>query len=110
MGGKVYFIATGEGSVPWVKIGFTAGCVFQRCRLLQTGCPLSLNVLAFAHGTRADEQSLHQRFAAFRGYGEWFVMEGFLQAYIVDLMRSAPPMQIAPTLWTEVYRNEEAGR
>lgn len=106
MSGFVYFIGASDTSETWIKIGFTAGNVYSRCGALQTGCPFPLSVLAFAPGSPDDEKFLHERFAAFRGYGEWFVMEGFLQAYVADLIKSSTPMQPAPTLWTDVYRME----
>ncbi|QVJ07708.1 hypothetical protein [Sphingopyxis phage VSN-002] len=106
MSGWIYFIANGETEESWVKIGYTTGSVETRRRSLQTGCPFSLNILAFAPGEPVDERRLHDRFAAYRGYGEWFSLEGSLSAYVHSLMTSAPPMQAAPTLWTDQLLEE----
>lgn len=106
MAGFVYFIATGECEQAWVKIGYTGGSPYERCRTLQTGCPHSLNVLAYAPGTPDDEYRLHRRFAAFRGYGEWFALEGSLQAYVRDLITRSDPLKPTDTLWTQVYLTE----
>lgn len=104
--GWIYFIGTHDSEVPWVKIGYTSGDPYVRRQMLQTGCPLALDVLVYAPGTPQDERTLHARFAAFQGQGEWFAMEGSLQAYIVDLIARSPPMKPGETLWTDVYRRE----
>lgn len=104
--GFVYFIAISGSQEPWVKIGYTSGDVYNRCARLQTGCPLSLNVLAYAPGSMDDEKYLHNRFRAFRGYGEWFVLDGFLRHYVNSLTESSAPKMPAPTLWTKVWHEE----
>lgn len=107
MKGFVYFVAMGDYSEEtWIKIGFTSGNVYARRNALQTGCPYALDVLAYAPGTIEDEAELHRRFAAFRGFGEWFCLEGSLQAYVSDLIRQSEPRKPASTLWTDVYRQE----
>lgn len=110
MSGWVYFIgASGGTDETWIKIGFTTGSVYARRDALQTGCPLPLDVLAYAPGALSDERTLHNRFAAFRGYGEWFALDGSLQAYVSDLIARSVAMQPAPTLWTDAYL-AESGR
>lgn len=104
--GYVYFIASYEHKPQLVKIGYTKGSPHARRNTLQTGTPYALDVLVYAPGTQEDERRLHERFAAFRKQGEWFYLEGFLQAYVVDLINQAIGMNPAPTLWTEVYRSE----
>lgn len=108
MRGWVYFIGVSEdgSDTCWVKIGFTAGNVYARCSALQTGNPYALDVLAYAPGSLADEQRLHGRFSGFRGRGEWFEMDGFLQAYIHSLMAETQRTEAAPTLWTDAWHRE----
>lgn len=110
MTGYVYFIASAEHKPAMVKIGFTKWHPHARRDALQTGTPHLLDVLVWAHGTLADERRLHRRFEHFRKHGEWFILEGFLQAYVADLIHITPPMTAAPTLWTEVYMNEARGK
>lgn len=108
MSGFVYFIAPSDCSESFVKIGFTAGCVYARCSSLQTGCPFPLNVLTYAVGTIQDEQALHDRFAAYRVHGEWFAFEGSLQGYVLDLMRYDQPKMPGLTVWTPYLAAELA--
>jgi hypothetical protein len=65
----VYFIAA-EGT-EFVKIG-KAIDITARLRMLQTGSPFPLRVLALVPGGLAREQALHKRFADSRTIGEWF--------------------------------------
>lgn len=54
-----------------VKIG-TTGDLAGRVRDLQAGSPVPLHVMWQTRGGRTLERSLHQRFATYRKYGEWF--------------------------------------
>lgn len=87
----IYFIRALTGGP--IKIG-TAGNPWQRAATLQTGNPEKLGVFAVIHGGRAEEASLHSRFAAARVQGEWFHSTTELCAYIEGIraaQREAPP-------------------
>lgn len=82
-GTYVYFVeAIGSGRV---KIGFTKSPE-DRLGSIQTGCPFPLKLLAVVAGSEFDESELHERFASYRSQGEWFRLEGELQAHITTLM------------------------
>lgn len=107
--GWVYFIGmTCQDPQSWVKIGFTSCEVQARRATLQTGSPFPLDILAYAPGTLADERRLHIRFSAYRGFGEWFALEGFFQAYVQSLIATSEPLLPAPTLWTDVWVKEHS--
>ena len=76
--GTIYVIAAGE----FVKIGFTDGKPQDRLRMLQTGSPMKLSVVAQMSGTMREERALHRRFAAQRAEGEWFRREGAVAEWI----------------------------
>lgn len=65
----VYFVQAGEDGP--IKIG-VSNEPLSRMAEMQTCMPHTLRMLAFHPGTRAEEQSLHKRLAAFRIRGEWF--------------------------------------
>jgi hypothetical protein len=75
MTGFVYFLRC-QG---YVKIGWSKTPEL-RLRALRTALPFTLDVLAVHPGTRADEQSLHHRFASQRYRGEWFVTSEEIEA------------------------------
>ncbi len=77
--GTIYFAGCGEH---YVKIGFTAGYVEHRLKVLQIGAPERLTIVAEFPGTMQDETALHRRFAAYRTVGEWFRREGEVSAFI----------------------------
>ena len=66
--GYVYFLRVGER----VKIGFSRR-PNARLSTLMTGLPGKLDSFVCVRGSRQDEQALHQRLAAYRQNGEWFV-------------------------------------
>jgi hypothetical protein len=70
VGGCVYFIQSEETFA--IKIGFTGGDAEDRLAGLQTGHPGALRLLVDVPGTRADESTLHKKFASQRMSGEWF--------------------------------------
>lgn len=73
----VYFIKAGK----LVKIGY-AGNYHQRLQALQITSPVSFTVLAVLHGGLAVERAYHERFAALRRRGEWFVYGAALKEFI----------------------------
>ena len=107
MRGFVYFIGSADLPEQRVKIGFTTTSPYKRMAALQTGCPFPLDVIAHAVGTSADETALHSRFADFGTIGEWFALEGALQAYVADLASRCTQDQPAPTVWTDLYLESE---
>jgi hypothetical protein len=72
-GGTIY--AIGAVGTSWVKIGSTTGAVMQRLKILQTGQPFPLQVLAtvpVAEGLRRIEKQVHAFLETERQRGEWF--------------------------------------
>jgi ribosomal protein S27E len=69
--GKVYFISSDAKEAP-VKIGYTTSQIEDRVRVLQTGHPHKLEVLACVDGGYPLETAFHKIFASHRLYGEWF--------------------------------------
>jgi hypothetical protein len=79
-GDLVYFVQdTASG---YVKIGFTSKPIEQRLRLLQTGNPNPLAILALAPGAPVEEHRLHRRFDSDRYRREWFKPSPALLDYI----------------------------
>lgn len=103
-GGTIY--AIGAQGTPWVKIGFTRTPVEARLRVLQTGQPFPLHIIA-AQPVEADvqriEKQVHDFLAGERRRGEWFEMPmdmPTLEALIVraitalTLLEEPPPRAI----------------
>lgn len=67
-----------------VKIGWTDVEAGTRVRQLQTGNPNELKVILRLEGGRAEERALHERFAADRRHGEWFVLSPALLQFLWD--------------------------
>lgn len=55
-----------------VKVGWTAGPIEKRLRGVSTAAGVLLTLRNTRPGTRADEQEIHGRLAAWRLHGEWF--------------------------------------
>jgi hypothetical protein len=85
-GELVYFITGAPG---FVKIGYTTDLA-KRIQALQIGCPLVIEVLAFARGDRSVEQDYHYKFRAWRQSGEWFKLCPDIRAEIARLNGDAP--------------------
>jgi hypothetical protein len=85
-GELVYFITGAPG---FVKIGYTTDLA-KRIQALQIGCPLVIEVLAFARGDRGVEQDYHYKFRAWRQSGEWFKLCPDIRAEIARLNGDAP--------------------
>ena len=84
----VYFVEAVESKR--IKIGF-AHDVDVRVKLLQTGSPERLRVLAVIHSAPAShERELHERFADARLHGEWFAPADALLAFIRHVLNPAP--------------------
>jgi hypothetical protein len=77
-GEYVYFVWSERRRV---KIGFT-GNALARFGSITTNCPERLRLLALVPGSKADERSLHERFASSRIIGEWFRSSVVLKAAI----------------------------
>lgn len=82
---QVYFIG---GNVGGVKIGVAVDPI-ERLKVLQTGSPVPLNILASTDGGRELETEYHRQFADYRMHGEWFAMVGPVLAEITRLQRAA---------------------
>jgi hypothetical protein len=75
----VYFV----GFNKWVKIGFSSK-IFTRLEKLDC-MPEPVVLLALVPGDRQIEKGLHNRFAEYHSYAEWFERRGKLTAYIEKL-------------------------
>lgn len=92
----IYFIACPAANA--VKIGVTGErpCdVHKRVSMLQTGCPLRLNLVGTQDGSYPEEQALFERFAPGRIHGEWFQLTEELGAHIATLSIPAEPSRPA---------------
>jgi hypothetical protein len=67
--GHVYFVGGEEGPI---KIGFSAN-LHARIRALKNSSSAPIRLLAATPGGRDLERDYHDRFAADRQHGEWFV-------------------------------------
>jgi hypothetical protein len=79
--GCVYFIETHDRA--FVKIGFST-YMYARLNTIKCNCP-GARLIGYMPGTRATEESLHLKFAAVRGDGEWFTNTEELRAFIQTL-------------------------
>lgn len=86
--GAVYFIAPEavlfrkEPDLRRVKIGFTTGRPSARLNALQTGSPVTLELLGWFRADKVVESYLHQTFAPLQSHGEWFYVERKLQDFL----------------------------
>jgi hypothetical protein len=55
-----------------IKIGCSGASLKTRQEMLQTGCPVPLDLLGVMPGDKDIESSLHRRFAFANEQGEWF--------------------------------------
>jgi len=69
--GAIYAVRAGD----FIKVGFTKSDVSERIAKLQTGCPLSLELVATGPGGRYMERGLHDVLKSFHVHGEWFRAE-----------------------------------
>jgi transcriptional regulator with XRE-family HTH domain len=83
---RVYFVSrAGDGAI---KIGVSRNPA-SRLAQLRSGSPEQLTLLAVIPGGRKKERELHNRFAEFRIYGEWFAASAELVGFIATLDREA---------------------
>lgn len=75
----VYFIHGGG----LIKIGYSR-TPFERFRALSATIPLELALLFLLPGNRKLELKLHERFAADRRMGEWFLLSDALFAFLAE--------------------------
>lgn len=88
MSGHVYFITVEPDR--YVKIGWALHNPANRLRELQTGCPDTLRLMAWAPGSREDERRLHETFRELHYRGEWFVCEHKLEDLVSYLSDDFP--------------------
>jgi hypothetical protein len=94
----VYFIECPANGL--IKIGVSRN-VESRLATLSTASPVELRLLGVIDGCRADEDKLHQRFAADRHHGEWFSPSPELSRYIEQ---NARPLELADGLKARTKR------
>lgn len=94
----IYFIFSPDDPRSLVKIGYTGGSVEARIAQMQTGCPFRLVTIMAIDGDRRTERLLHQKFAADRFHGEWFLPSEPLRAFIRDTLGTRLSDAIARTL------------
>ena len=82
--GRVYVLHDATRGL--VKIGYTAGSGEARRNAIAhaSGLP-ELALIAEVDGTLADERALHERFAASRIHGEWFLIEGEVNEWLREV-------------------------
>ena len=77
-----YFIGGEDGPV---KIGYSRD-IGRRFRVLQTGYPVRLFLVAVVPGGSEVERQYHRRFAAHHLRGEWFALHSDIMAEIDRLL------------------------
>jgi hypothetical protein len=93
----VYFVQPVGGGL--IKIGITTRPVNERLKMLQTGSPVALQVIATCPGHSRREQELHRQFAKSRRHGEWFEPSADLVGFIAELAKSADPFGSGTPKW-----------
>lgn len=90
--GYVYFIAPEawflrqrDADEVRVKIGYTKHDPKLRLDALQSGSPVSLQVIAYIDGSVALERDFHNAFANLGSHGEWFFIKGKLRELLYSL-------------------------
>lgn len=90
------------------KIGFTGQTPEHRIKVMQTGSPFKLVVLAFRPGTIKDEQKVHTALAKFRVQGEWFELANLAVLYDhFPALRPRPKRRRQPRIYNEDMIVEE---
>jgi len=75
----IYFLKANDK----VKIGY-ADDPSKRILGIQTSSPFEIEVLLIIDGNYDKESELHKRFQKYRTHGEWFDLEGPIQAFIKE--------------------------
>lgn len=85
--GLLYVVQAGARGP--VKIGYSGNPKSFSARLasIQIGCAERLVTLAIGPGAMVDEKATHARLTKYRLSGEWFVFEGDVIAFTVELLR-----------------------
>lgn len=66
-------------NTPFIKIGISTDCA-ARLSMLQTGCPTELHFIGQFTGNY--EAALANAFSLYRHRGEWFVVDGVVEAFL----------------------------
>ncbi|MGD9850157.1 MAG: GIY-YIG nuclease family protein [Nitrospirales bacterium] len=78
----VYFIQPSAGGL--IKIGYTDD-IYKRFRQIQYQCPVPLKVLGVIPGDTILEISFHMDFIEERHHGEWFLPQGRVKEFLLEL-------------------------
>lgn len=78
----VYFIQPSAGGL--IKIGYTDD-IHKRFRQIQYQCPVPLKVLGVIPGDTLLEISFHMDFIQERHHGEWFLPQGRVKEFLLEL-------------------------
>jgi DNA-binding XRE family transcriptional regulator len=89
--GIIYYVARLRADRLAVKIGFSGNATRRAAQL-------GGSLLAWHHGTGADEAAVHARFAGCALGGEWFAATPELLAHIAALATDDPPPYVPPQL------------
>lgn len=100
--GTVYFVRCPANGL--IKIGWTGGPPNWRLRNLRAMSPMELEPLGALPGRDVEERELHERFAALRHHGEWFMPGDALMTFVAAHVLPWPgdeaiPASPAPTAW-----------
>jgi hypothetical protein len=86
--GYVYFIRAEDETRAWpIKIGWSMN-PHARILSLKTGNHCKLNLIFYAPGPPALEETLHKKFAPYRLQGEWFAWNDELVNFILEWKRT----------------------
>lgn len=86
--GFIYAISNSAGAV---KVGWSKNPI-RRVAAVQIGSLSKCVLVGKAPGSKAEERAIHDRFASYRIYGEWFRHEGAVSEF-VDALEPAAARQ-----------------
>jgi len=82
-------------SAELVKIGYSAN-LYKRVGSIVSGSPVAVEFVGHMPGERDVEAHLHQRFAAHRFSGEWFVETDEMRSVFVAILTPKMPQPLPP--------------
>lgn len=99
--GLVYFVQAGDDGP--IKIGTVKRDINGRIASLQTGSSERLHLRRAVLGDVYEEKRLHERFAASRLHGEWFMLSDELSEFIDSLPEGIPDLPDQPGIRPEIH-------
>lgn len=86
---KGYVYVIGNLNAKICKIGFSEKPK-ERIKSIQTGCPHLLKIILLFEAEKYTETKLHHKYARYKLYGEWFLIDGTLKESIYKHIKTQP--------------------